>query len=173
MYIITWAKMQWKLPSEDAREKVQSVIIIHVMEGGISRKAINKMSVLNLCRLLILSLGQKPWRQTFFIFIYASLSIYLVDIDYNNTLQSVHVGLRYLTQGEYLTGTRVRYIYPIWTGSWWIVFLPLSEHQKSKQCEHFNILLVGFTSFPSSWVFLLGIRMGVNYWLENTNSSIS
>ena len=31
--------------AEDAREKVQSGIIIHVLEGGISRNVINKNSV--------------------------------------------------------------------------------------------------------------------------------
>ena len=44
LYKNTWAKMQ-ENSAEDAREKVQSGIIIHVLEGGISRNVINKISV--------------------------------------------------------------------------------------------------------------------------------
>ena len=38
----------------------------------------------------------------------------------------------------------------------------LSEHKKSKKREKLNFLLVEFTLFLSSRVFLAGIKMGVN-----------
>ena len=38
----------------------------------------------------------------------------------------------------------------------------LSEHKKVKNRENFTFLLVRFTLFLSSWLFLSGIQMGVN-----------
>ena len=37
-----------------------------------------------------------------------------------------------------------------------------SEHKTVKNPENFNFLLVGFTLFLSSWLFLSGIQMGAN-----------
>ena len=55
----------------------------------------------------------------------------------------------------------MRFLYPTWTGSWWIVFLPifqgfLSDYKKyKKKHESFNFLLVGSTLFLSSRVFYM------------------